>query len=289
MRKPFILPLAILAAALGFAAAVEEKATSDPLVTSGTFVPEASSAPLPERMRLVSYNLHGPPTQRIPEMIELLQSHPALKEAPILSLQEVNRDHQGSGNKDMARELAQALKMHFAYAVEIEHGQGGGVRGLAILSRYPLSQVERVQLPVKGPGGRRRITLGATVELGQKRLRVYSLHLETRISAKKRALQLEGLLENARKYSDLPIAVLGDFNTYASGHTRRVFELMEGDGFKCPLKGDKKTLQKAFFVRLKLDWIFVKNLSVLGADVEGQITVSDHRPLWVDIDTTRLP
>ncbi len=284
MRKPPLIPL-ILVAALGFALAGE----ADPLLDLGTFVSEAPEAPLPERMRLVSYNLHGPPTKRIPEMIELLQSHPALKDAPILSLQEVNRDHSGSGNKDMARELAQALKMHFAYAVEIEHGKGGGVRGLAILSRYPLSQVERVQLPVEGPGGRRRIALGATVELGQKRLRVYSLHLETRISAKKRVLQLQGLLDNARKYSDLPIAVLGDFNTYASGHTRRVFQLMEEDGFRCPLKGDKKTIQKAFFVRLKLDWIFLKNLTPLAADVEAQIAVSDHRPLWVDIDTASLP
>ncbi len=278
---------AAMAAMAAAAVATPALPSADPLVTEGSYLDR--SPQVPETVRLVSYNLHGPPTDKIDAIVEALRSEPSLKDAVVYSLQEVNRDHAGSGNKDIAKELAQALGVHFAYAVELNHKSGGGQRGLALMSRYPMSDVERFVLPVEGPGGRRRIALGATVHLdGQKRLRVYNLHLETRISSSERGEQIQAIIDHARRYSDLPTVVLGDFNTFSGSATKKMFELMEAENFHCPLRGDEKTFQQKFILRLKLDWIWSRNLKTLDADVEGDIVISDHRPLWVDLSADSL-
>ncbi|MBI3950536.1 MAG: endonuclease/exonuclease/phosphatase family protein [Acidobacteria bacterium] len=261
-------------------------APSDPLVEVNSFAP-ATPPPVPERLRLVSYNLHGPPTERIEDIMEVLQDHEALKDAAIFALQEVNRNHQSSAYKNMARGLASALNMHYAYAVENPYQRGGGERGLAILSRFLMSDVERVVLPHPGPGGRRRITLGATIHLGPERLRVYTLHLETRISVDERGDQVAAVLEQANRYRELPTIILGDFNTITGGASQKVVELMKAAGFSTPLPGDTMTFQRALFLRLKLDWIWVRNLRVVDADIGRDITASDHRPIWADVEPPR--
>ena len=50
----------------------------------------------------------------------------------------------------------------------------------------------------------------------------------------------------------------------------------------------KVKFQQKFILRLKLDWIWAKNLQTLEADVEGDIVISDHRPLWVDLSADSL-
>ncbi|HSR54049.1 MAG TPA: endonuclease/exonuclease/phosphatase family protein [Acidobacteriota bacterium] len=274
----------VLPAFLALAAAQENPPDQAlrPLVEEGSFASGAAPAH-PQRLRLLSYNLHGPPGHRIEEIAEVLESHPELSQSLILALQEVNRDHEKSANEHIGRLLARRLKMHFAYAAEIVHDEGGGVRGLALLSRFPLSQVTRLQLPVEGPGGRRRITLGATVDVAGRPLRVYTTHLETRISAPERAQQIKGILEDAQRFRHLPTVVLGDFNTFAKEHTSHMFELMQEAGFSCPLDGDENTFQSYIFIRMKLDWIWVRGVEALQAEVEGGVASSDHRPLWVDL------
>jgi len=255
--------------------------SSDPLLEVASLAP-AIPPPVPERFRVVSYNLHGPLAERIDDVMDVLKNHEALQPASLLALQEVNRHHRYSGYKDMAREIARALQMHYAYAVENPYKDGGGERGLAILSRFPLSQVERVVLPHPGPSGRRRITLGATLHVGSERWRVYTLHLETRISVNERAHQITAVLDHANQYRDLPTVILGDFNTISDGAREKMFELMQAADFRPALPGDTMTFQRALIVRLKLDWIWVRQLSVVEARVEGDVKASDHRPVWAD-------
>lgn len=254
---------------------------SDPLLEVASLAP-AIPPPAPERFRVVSYNLHGPLAERIDDIMDVLKHHEALQPASLLALQEVNRHHRYSGYKDMAREIASALQMHYAYAVENPYKDGGGERGLAIMSRFPLSQVERVVLPHAGPGGRRRIALGATLHVSSERWRVYTLHLETRISVNKRADQITAVLDHANRYRDLPTVILGDFNTITDGAREKMFELMQAAGFRPALPGDAITFQRAWVVRLKLDWIWGRHVRVVEARVESDVKASDHRPVWAD-------
>lgn len=259
-------------------------AGTDPLVEVGTFT--SGPPPLPaEQIRIVSYNLHGPFAKRIDDIKHVLTTHPAITQAAVFALQEVNRHRKETAYRDMARELAQLLDVHYAFAVENSYPEkdGGGVRGLALLSRYPLRDVERTVLPVPGPGGRRRILLGATVYLGTERLRVYTTHLETRISVEQRGEQIKAILNQLERYRSMPTVVLGDFNTITEGARRKMFELMQAAGFSCPMPGRTATFQRLQLLRLKLDWIWIRHLTATKTAVEADVTASDHRPIWVDV------
>ncbi|MCS6804169.1 MAG: endonuclease/exonuclease/phosphatase family protein [Acidobacteriota bacterium] len=277
----------ILALVIGFGWIM---APTDPLVEVGTFA-TGSPPPLSEQIRIVSYNLHGPFAKRIDDIKQVLTTHPALTHAAVFALQEVNRQRKETAYRDMARELAEMLDVHYAFAVENSYPDkdGGGVRGLALLSRYPMSDVERTLLPVPGPGGRRRILLGATVHLGTERLRVYTTHLETRISVEQRAQQIKAIIDQLERYRGMPTLVLGDFNTITEGARKKMFELMQAAGFSCPMPGNKATFQRLQILRLKLDWIWVRHVNATKAAVETEVTASDHRPIWVDVKLTDKP
>ncbi len=245
------------------------------------FVQDFSEAELkaPQEVKVVSFNLHGPPTRRVDDVFRTLESVQELSDAHVFLLQEVNRNHAGSANRDIGLELARRLKTHYVYAVEMEHGKGGGVRGLAILSRFPLEEIRRIQLPVKGPGGRRRIALGATLRVGQTRVRLYNLHLETRIPAAARAEQIGGILKDAAQFSTLPTVLAGDFNTITAAATQSMFQVMEEADFVSALPGNQITFQRSFLIRMVLDWIWGRNITIHEAGVASQVRVSDHRPI----------
>ncbi len=220
-------------------------------------------------------------TDRPKDLIQALTVDHILKEAVILGLQEVNRHHRKTGYKDVASELANVLGMHYAFAVENAYKKGGGERGLAILSRFPISQAERISLPHTGPWGRRRIALGATLQMGRERLRIYSVHLESRIANRKHADQLTAVLTDAERYRELPTVILGDFNTIRF-RRKKTFALMQASGFQAlPYKGT--SFQRVLLLRIKLDWIWARNLEILESGVQEEITASDHRPVWAKL------
>ncbi|MEW5975691.1 MAG: endonuclease/exonuclease/phosphatase family protein [Acidobacteriota bacterium] len=250
-----------------------------PLVFTGGI---ASKAPEnPSHFRVLSFNLHGPPVRRIEALIEVLQTHPELRGASVLALQEVNRNHGESG--DVAEVLARRLGMTYAFAVEMAYRRGGGVRGVAILSRFPMDAVERVLLPHAGPGGRRRIALAATLTVGSERMRVYSLHLETRIPDSRYADQLAAVLRHAAFSRALPTLLMGDFNTTTRSRRQRMSEMVSAEGFDLPQPQRGMTFRKLLIYFAKLDWICARDLRIAAAGVETQAGISDHRPVWADV------
>src|SRR5262245_5199135 len=126
-----------------------------PLVTSGGSVRNPPGT-VPAEFRILTYNLHGPPNDRMDDLVDALKNDRVLKETAILGLQEVNRHHRKTGYKDVASELANVLGLYYAFAVENPYKKGGGERGLAILSRFPMSQLERIPLPHAGPRSEER-------------------------------------------------------------------------------------------------------------------------------------
>jgi len=253
---------------------------AEPLVASGGFVRNPPKI-VPAEFRILTYNLHGPPNDHMEDLVDGLRDDPVLKEAAIFGLQEVNRHHRKTGYRDVASELATTLGLYYAFAVENPYKKGGGERGLAILSRFPMSQVERIALPHAGPGGRRRIALGTTVHVGPNRLRVYSIHLETRIANRKHADQLTTVLADADRYRELPTVILGDFNTVYF-RTEQTFDLLKASDFQTkPYAGS--SFRKVLLLRKKLDWIWTRNLEIFESGVQGEIEVSDHRPVWAQL------
>src|SRR4029079_2106264 len=103
--------------------------------------------------------------------------------------------------------------MSYAYAP----GYGlraGGSHGVAILSRWPLRDLELVRLPrervvFNSPRG---VARGATALVPGRPLRVYSVHLDNRINPAARRRQLAPVLA-AASGSELPAVIAGDLKT----------------------------------------------------------------------------
>jgi endonuclease/exonuclease/phosphatase family metal-dependent hydrolase len=145
--------------------------------------------------------------------------------------------------------------------------------------------VERIVLPHTGPGGRRRVALGATVKLDETRkLRVYTVHAETRLPIAKKTEQWRAVIDalHARHPKDARAIVLGDFNTIKDKDVRAARRLFDEAQFSTPFPDDKSTW-KTLFVKLKLDWLWLRGLEPAAHGIARHVKFSDHWPLWVKV------
>jgi hypothetical protein len=60
---------------------------------------------------------------------------------------------------------------------------------------------------------------------------------------------------------------------------RRLFDEAQ---FSTPFPDDKSTWKTLFF-KLKLDWLWLRNLEPVGHGISRHVKFSDHWPLWVKV------
>ncbi len=191
-------------------------------------------------LRVVEWNIER--GARLEGIIEALNSHPLLRYADLLLLNELDCGMVRSGNCNVALELSRALEAHAVYGVEyLEFTKGTGdelhlpgentaaLHGNAILTRYPIFNPQIVRLPrcennfesdEKRLGGRAGILID--VELAGKKLLAVTAHLDVVNTPRCRAKQMRALLEaaearvNSNRQSSAGQAVIvgGDFNTH---------------------------------------------------------------------------
>jgi len=198
-------------------------------------------------------------------------------------LQEVDHNKKRSGYANTARALAEDLGMYYAWAAPpTAKSDKEEETGVAILSKYPLTNIERLVLPHEGPGGRRRAALGATVKIGEASIRVYSVHAETRIPVLGKLDQMRAVLQDLGHYpKTMPAIVLGDFNTWEVNAVEETTKLFNDAGFTTPFDNEPTFLTKVLIsIELKLDWIWLRSLEPVGHGIDRKIEVSDHWPLW---------
>lgn len=245
----------------------------------------------PRSLRIVSFNVHYAPEPL--KLAEALRQSKELARADVLLIQEIE-DHAGEGSSRTAR-LAAALKLNYTYA-PARATDDGGTHGLAILSRFPLRDVEVISLPQYNLrfNARRRIALAATLDVGETPLRVYNLHLDTRLNPAERREQLRPVAERARADAILRVVVGGDFNTSPFrwlGHVFPIFrvnqagaldQFMAERGFGTQLASAGPTSRRGFF-RFRLDSIYTRGLQVRASGVAHTVRGSDHVPVWVEV------
>jgi endonuclease/exonuclease/phosphatase family metal-dependent hydrolase len=242
-------------------------------------LPEAA----PAEIKLVSYNIRWRGGEDLRKLIELLRGDAEIGKATVIGLQEVDRHKKRTGNVNTARLMAEALGMYYAWAAppRTKAKESEDETGVAILSAFPLRDVERIVMPHPGPEGRRRVALGATVEVGKTSIRVYSVHAETRIPVERKIDQLRSVLEAIKKRPQGERAiVLGDFNTIKGKDVRATIKLFTEAGFSTPFPHDRPTW-RFFLLKLKLDWMWLSGLQTTESNIVRRIGLSDHWPLWV--------
>lgn len=133
-------------------------------------------APLAERVRVASWNIHAGRTSSLDTVANVL----AATDADVIALQEVDVGVQRTGEIDQPAVLANRLGYEYVFAQSIEYQ--GGAYGLAVLSRLPLAAVERISLDAAA-ASERRIGLDVTVCAGPSPLRIVSTHLDYIVEA----------------------------------------------------------------------------------------------------------
>jgi endonuclease/exonuclease/phosphatase family metal-dependent hydrolase len=234
-------------------------------------------------MTALSLNLHG---TRDPEAILTALREVSLERADLMLFQEVVRPRPDeSGAVD---QVAQELGMHVAYAPGFAL-RDGEEEGLAVLSRYPI--VESRVIPLLHNDllwkSRKRVALAVTVHAPSGELRVYNVHLDTRVNLKTRLDQLRPIAEEASSRTG-PVLVGGDLNTnpyrwvahtlpflVAPDQGAGVLRYMNKLGYASAFP--RKTPTSRWF-RMQLDWIFTKNLDS-GRVAVQPISFSDHHAL----------
>ena len=244
----------------------------------------------PREIKFVSYNIRWRGGESLNELIDHLRTDPEFQGAAVIALQEVDRRRKRTGNVNTARLIAEQLSLNYAWAAPPSPADTRAnakpseeETGVAIFSHYPMSDVERIVLPHAGPGKRRRVAIGATIQIGDHYVRSYSVHAETRIAVNKKMEQLAAVLDDLSLRSDHQRAVImGDFNTIKGKDVRACIELFVQKGFTTPFPHNRPTW-RTFLIELKLDWVWLRGFEASGHGIVRRIDLSDHWPLWVTV------
>ena len=255
-------------------------------------------AAVPGVVRVVSFNVHH--GDDVPGLVRSIQTNTTLCSADVFLLQEI--ESFPAEGQSRTRRLAEALQLNYVYAPARFKEAGDGTHGLAVLSRFPLREVEVIPLKQYnlGVNTRQRIALGVTLELGKRRLRLYNVHLDTRINARQRLEQLQPVVEAARRHAGAETVIGGDFNTnplywllpvlplFRSNQAKAVDDYMKENGYAAPFSETGGTMKK-WGGRFRVDAIYSRGMTVKGFAIEEGVVVSDHFPVWVDLSWPENP
>lgn len=230
-------------------------------------------------LRVMAYNIHhcNPPSEPGKIDVEAIIATIREQQPDLLALQEVDVMTGRSENIDEAKRIAEALNMHYYFGKAIDHD--GGEYGVAILSRFPVSEEKTYPLPTEeGTGGEPRVLATAKVQLpdGQN-IRFGSTHLDAQSEDVNRLLQIKAIGEIASK-EELPFVIAGDFNAPPESEIIEILDLhFQRSCQDCPPTIPVINPTKAIdFIAFRPQSFFeVKNHEVIS-----ETYASDHLPVF---------
>jgi endonuclease/exonuclease/phosphatase family metal-dependent hydrolase len=254
--------------------------------------------------RKVGYNFPSPRAAAITNNIQatarVFSDNGLLPPPDILALQEADKETGRAGGQHVAARLADAMEVNY---VHISSGLPRGIKpqqrewwlnfeeqialhdsgdtGVALLSRYQLSDITRIDLPWHDCPWRPRLAMAATVRTGGADLRLFNVHIDPHGPLDNQHQQTEKVLEHTRDHAG-PVVVLGDFNTLSKRKAVEIKKLMEAHGFTTPFPVDVPTWRGAG-LRFHADWIFVRDVRVRRWGVARPLSISDHWPIWAEV------
>lgn len=279
--------------------------------------PRGSEGP-PETLRVAAYNLER--GRSFAGQLELLRSHPELAGADLLLLSECDRGCDRVARRHVARDLAEALGLHWAFAVQYvelpdrpscprrpgDRVQRPCEHGNAILSRYPLQRVRQIRHATtaswashpREPRFGGVVTLAAELPWAGERLRLYSAHLDSGLFQDPlRVAQAEDLVRDAADHRG-PCLIGGDLNAFRYAvdlwlGTRwdPTPEVLRAAGYEDAHASlppwRRGTTDRSYGVRGAIDLVFTRGLEIRGCGIVKTRGLSDHFPIWVEVSQAR--
>ena len=231
-------------------------------------------------LRVMTYNIHVGvgmdkklDLQRIAEVINA-------ERADLVGLQEVDRGVKRTEGKDEIAELAQLTRMNYVFAHNLDYQ--GGQYGVAILSRFPIKQIDHRKYENRREAERRGM-IRAEIEFAGQTINFVTTHLDYQFEDG-RAFETEQMLKFLEGFKG-PLIVVGDFNDEPGGAAHKLmltgFEdawivaKIKAQGFSYPADEPVK----------RIDYIFTRRSDRLGVKRPRIVTTlaSDHLPVVADI------
>jgi endonuclease/exonuclease/phosphatase family metal-dependent hydrolase len=239
-----------------------------------------------EKLRLVTYNIHkgigGTDRRyRLERVVEVLRHC----QPDIALLQEVDdgvpRSH-GDRQVDLLAEAVGLPHRAFQRNVHLKRGHYGN----AVLSRFPLTSVDNIDLTIPLKKRRRALVVRCRVPAGGHRRSLLLVNVHLGLSSMERQLQLRRLLKRhplANAAWRLPMVIGGDYNDVFGNLGKRI---MYQQGFSSV--GQKIRTFPAVLPVSSLDRIFFRGPLQLDHAFASRSQLarqaSDHLPLVADFD-----
>jgi endonuclease/exonuclease/phosphatase family metal-dependent hydrolase len=235
--------------------------------------------------------------QMINDAARAFSSGKLLPAVDVLALQEADKRTVRTGGHHIAQELAARLQMNWVHApAGIPRGikpakrqwwldfeepidlHDAGDTGVALLSRLPVSDVTRIDLPWHECPWRPRLAMAATIE----KIRVFNVHVDPHAECGGQLAQLEVIADQADANSG-PTIIMGDFNTLSREKCIETRRFLESRGYTTPIPTGTATWRGAG-LRMHADWIFSRALKITRWGVARPLHVSDHWPIWAEVE-----
>ncbi len=236
---------------------------------------------MPEQVKMIrvmAYNIHhaNPPSEPdsidIPAIVRTLNA----QNPDLVALQEIDANTERSGPGNQAQIIADSLGMNVFFGKSIDFE--GGDYGVAILSKFPISEGTVHRLPTEsGTHGENRVLATVKVALSDNNfIRFGSTHLDSQKEDTNRLLQIKEIRRIALE-DDLPMIIAGDFN---APPTSEVIKILD-QGFKrtcdiceptIPVDHPEKAID---FIAFKPE----KSFKVISHKVIDETFASDHLPI----------
>jgi len=256
-------------------------------------------------LRKIGYNFPRPRPDAVARNIriaaEAFSENALLPPPDILALQEADKGTARAGAQHVAARLAEQMGLPYVHVgaglptgrkpaqrewwLNFEEQIGlhdEGDTGVALLSRLPLSEIERIDLPWHDCPWRPRLAMSASVDLGERKLRLFNVHIDPHGPLDNQHQQTETVLKVAERY-DEPTVILGDFNTLSKRKAIEIKKLLEDSGYSTPFPVNIATWRGAG-LRFHADWIFVRGARVSRWGVARPLSASDHWPIWAEVE-----
>jgi endonuclease/exonuclease/phosphatase family metal-dependent hydrolase len=244
----------------------------------GCCAQQASTRKEDMTLTVLSYNIHhaNPPSE--PDKIDLEAIANVINEsrADLVGLQEVDVHTIRSGkSSNQAEVLGEMTGMHVFFSRGIDYQ--GGEYGTAILSRYPIKQAERFELPnLEGLQAEPRTLAVVTVAVEGKWVKFANTHLDY-TNGENNLLQVNKILEMF-KGEESPIILVGDFNALPDSPSIQLLDqhftrsCVVDCGFTIPQVQPNRTID---FIMASKDAPF----EVTDHEVIDEPYASDHLPV----------
>ena len=226
----------------------------------------------PEELLVVSYNLHF--GDALDEARRAFEAGRPLPAPDFLLLQEVDAAD--------AEALAGALAYDYVYFPASVAANGEDF-GNAILSRWPLSDAQKLILPGVHPlSGQQRTATRATARVASHDVLLYSVHIEIATApGALRAAQMAAVAADVPATAEAVI-IGGDFNVVTGRGARALARLYAGHGLDHATQDAGPTMTR-LGVRAPADHLFTRGFEVSSAGAAGDMTASDHLPVWTRV------